>query len=421
MNNTLKLVLSASLALGVLAAPFAEAKVPAEKAELVKQLKKERGGKALGPRIGKKVQKAFELYSADDIKGGLEILLEVEAKDDFDKAYVDRFIGNMYAQEGQIELALKHLKSAKELDELPFDDHKGVIKLMADLSLQEKKYEDALAYYKEFLAFSHDEDPNVYLRMANSYYELKQYDEVLAPARTAIKLFDKPNQNPYVLVMASYYERKMYPEATKAVEDLVKNFPENPKWWTQLGMFYMLTEDYERGLSTMEVAHKQGYLKTESQIKQLAQLYASNGIPYKAAIIQEEFLNKGLIKKTSQTLSVMASTFQNAKEFGKAAKYFGEAAELSKDGDLYRKQGTAYMINEEYEKAVKAFRLALKNGVKREGPVHMGIAEGEFYLENWKSAYAAIQEAKKDKNTAKSAQGWEGYIKDTASRKGTQL
>lgn len=421
MNNTLKLVLSASLALGVAFTPVAEAKVPADKAELVKKLKKDRGGKALGQRIGKKVQNAFELYSADDIKGGLEILLEVEAKDDFDKAYVDRFIGNMYAQEGQIDLALKHLKSAKELDELPFDDHKGVIKLIADLSLQEKEYEAALAHYQEYLDFSYDEDPNVYLRMANAHYELKNYDETLAPARKAIQLFDKPNQNPYVLVMASYYERKMYPEATKAVEDLVKNFPENPKWWTQLGMFYMLIEDYERGLSTMEVAHKQGFLTTESQIKQLAQLYASNGIPFKAAIIQEEFLKKGLIKKNEQSLSIMASTFQNAKEFKKAAHYFGEAAKLADDGDLYRKQGNAFMVAEQFDKAVESFENALEKGVKREGPVYMGLLEAEFYLENWKKAYAAVQEAKKDKNTAKSAASWEGYIKDTASRKGVTL
>lgn len=421
MNNTLKLVLSASLLLGAFVAPTIEAKVPAEKAELVKELKKKRGGKALGPRIGKKVQKAFELYSADDIKGGLEILLEVEATDDFDRAYIDRFIGNMYAQEGQVELALKHLKNAKKLDELPFDDHKGVIKLIADLSLGEKKYKEALASYQEYLDFSHDEDPSVYLRLANAHYELQDYDAVLAPARKAIELYEKPNQNPYVLVMASYYERKMYPEATKAVEDLVKTFPENSKWWTQLGMFYMLTEDYPRGLSTMEVAHKQGYLETESQIKQLAQLYASNGIPFKAAMVQEEYVDKGLIKKNKQTLSVMATTFQNAKEYAKAAKYFGEAAKVDNDADLYRKQAVTFMAMEEFDKAVKSFELALKHNVKRKGPVYMGIAEAQFYLENWKKAYAAVQEAKKDKNTAKTAAGWEGYIKDTADRKGTVL
>ena len=423
MNNVSKLVLSAVLAVGVVAAPMVEAAVPADKKELVKQLKKKRGGKALGPRIGKKVQAAFELYSADDVNGALEILLELEPKNEFDQAYVHRFIGNMYAgQKGQVDKALDSLFKAKELDQLPFDDHAGVIKLIADLSLQEQKFEQAIKHYYEYIEFSYDQDPNVYLRLANSYYEMKKYPEVIEPAKKAIELFPKPNQNPYVLIMASYYERKMYPEATKALETLVKVFPENPKWWTQLGMFYMLIEDYQRGLSTMEVAYKQGYLSTKAQYKQLAQLYASNGIPFKAATILEKYTESGVIDKDRSGVAIMATTFQNAREYKKAAKYFGEAAKIGKvDGDLLRKQGNALMIVEDFSGAVKAYQDALDAGVKREGLVYMALAEAEFYRENWKKAHVAIKKAMEDKSTAKSARGWESYIRDTAERKGVAL
>jgi predicted Zn-dependent protease len=423
MNNTLKLVLAAALTLGVVTAPMVEAKVPADKQEELKKRKKERGGQALAPRIGKKVQKAFELYSEDKINEALELLLELTPKDKFDIATVERFIGNMYAGiEGKAPIALKHLKTSLDTDELPFGDHAATLKLFADLSLQEKNYDDAIAHYQKYIDFSLDEDPNVYLRMANSYYELKQYDKVIAPAQKSISLFEKPNQNPYVLIMASYYERKMNKEAVKAVEMLVKVFPTEPKWWAQLGMFYMLVEDYERGLSTLDVAYKQGYLSTSSQMKQLAQLYATNGIPYKAAMIQEKYISSGLIDKTEQSMAIMANTFQNAKEYAKAAKYYGEAAKVADEpADLYRKQGNAYMILEDFPKAVSAYENSLKEGIKRKGIVYMGIAEANFYLEKWKDAYKAILEAKKDKAVAKSASGWQGYIKETASRKGVVL
>ena len=422
MNNAIKLVLMAAVTTGILMSPMATAKVPADKQELVKELKKKRGGKALGPRVGRKVQQAFDLYTADDIEGALEILLELNPGSDFDKALVERYIGNMYAGlNGKADVALKHLYNAKNLDQLPFDDHKDVIKLIADLSLQEKKYEEAIKHYEEYIAFSYDEDPQVYLRMANSYYELKQYNEVLKPAKRANELFEKPNQNPHVLIFASYYERKMYPEATKAVETLVKIFPEDPKWWRQLGMFYMLTEDYERGLSTMEVAYKQGFLETASQMKQLAQLYATNGIPYQAASVQEKYINSGLIEKTEQAVSIMANTFQNAKEFEKAAKYYGEAAKFSNDADLFRKQANVYMMLEQFDKAAMAYQKSLDAGVKRKGTVYMGLAEANFYMEKWKASHKAILEAIKDKATARSARGWESYIKETASRKGVTL
>ena len=51
----------------------------------------------------------------------------------------------------------------------------------------------------------------------------------------------------------------------------------------------------------------------------------------------------------------------------------------------------------------------------------MAIAEAEFYRENWKKAYVAINKAMEEKATAKSARSWAGYIKDTAERKGVRL
>jgi tetratricopeptide (TPR) repeat protein len=421
MKKFIQLLLTATLVFGF-TAPIVQAKVPADKLEEKKKREKERGGKALGPRVGKKVQSAFELYSEDKVNEALEMLLEVETSDKFDRAYLDRFIGNMYAgQEGKAEIALDYLAKALKADQLPFNDHAGVIKLIADLSLQEKKYENAIKHYDMYIDFSLDQDPQVYLRKANAYYELRQYENVIKPAKQAIKLFETPNQNPYILIMASYYERKMYPESVKAVEELVKNFPEEPKWWAQLGMFYMLVEDYERGLSTMELAHKQGFLDKESQMKQLAQLYATNGIPYKAAVIQEQYINSGLIKKNEQALSIMANTFQNAKEYDKVVKYYGEAAKLSNSGELFKKQATVLLIKEKFKDAAVAYQKAIDAGVDRPGWVYMGLAEANFYLGKFEDAYAAILEAKKDKNTEKSAKGWEGYIKETASRKGVTL
>ncbi|GAA0298879.1 tetratricopeptide repeat protein [Psychrosphaera haliotis] len=416
-------LLVASLVLGIASTSIpAQAKVPADKLEEVERRKKERGGQVLGTRVGKKIAAAYELYSAEQVNEALELLLELEPKGAFDKAYVNRFIGNMYAGiEGKANIALERLVKAKEADVLPFNDHAATIKLLADLSLQEQQFQSALDYYKEYVEFSLDEDPNVYLRMSNSLYEMKKYDEAVVPARRAIELFPTPNQNPYILVMASYYEQKKFVEATKAVEDLVKVFPENPKWWTQLGSFYMMTEDFERGLSTFELAYKQGFLEKENQFKQLAQLYATNGIPFKSAEIQEKHIKKGIIKESKQSLSVLAATYRNAKEFAKAAEYYAKAGKMSDDGEFLKDQGNMLLALERNSEAVKAFNLALDKGVKRKGVVYMAIAEAHFYQRQWKQAHKAIKLAMKDKNTAKSAKSWEAYIRESAERDGVML
>ena len=228
------------------------------------------------------------------------------------------------------------------------------------------------------------------LTIANGYYELKQYAKVIEPANKSIEYFakwDKPNQNPYILKMASYYERRMNKEATQVVEDLVKNFPEESKWWVQLGSFYALTEENEKALSTYRLALEQGFLDKEIHFKRLAQFYSNAGIPFKSASVQEEYMNKGIIEKNEKAYSVMAQTFQNAKEFKKAAKYYGLAAKEKNDADLYRKQGIALMASENYKDAVKAFEKSLEAKPKRKGPVYLAMGEAQFYLENWKKAH----------------------------------
>lgn len=418
MKTVLNLFLCAVISVGITFVPFAEAKVPADKQEELKKRQKARGGKVLGPRAGKKVQKAFELYQEDKVNEALEILLEMTPKDKFDRANVDRYIGSMYAGiEGKGKEAIVRLKSAIESDELPFRDHSEILRNLAALSMQALEYEDAVKYYKEYIDFSLDEDEKVYVGIANAYYELKQYKNVFKPAKQAIALQETPNQNPYILIMASYYELKNYKETTKAVEVLVKTFPEESKWWVQLANFYALIEDYDRALSTFEVSYRNGYLKKGSEMKRLAQLYANNGIPYKAAIVQEKYINSGLIKKDDQSLSIMASTFQNAKEFKKAATYYGEAAKLSNDGDLFRKQGNNLMILEQYKAALVAFEKAMKAGFKRKGMLQVLIGEANFYLENWQASYDAFEAAKEHKNIAKTAASWQSFVKETAGRK----
>lgn len=117
----------------------------------------------------------------------------------------------------------------------------------------------------------------------------------------------------------------------------------------------------------------------------------------------------------------MAQTFQNAKEFKKAAKYYGEAARLDNSADLYRKQGIALMASEDYKGAVKAFEKSLENKPKRAGAVYLALGEAEFYLENWKKSHQAFTKAKESKRSARTAKGWLGYVADTARRKGVTL
>ena len=391
-----------------------------------KEEKKKRPTQLVGPSVGKKVQKAFELYAGDetkgiesDIDGALVVLLDINAKKDYDKAYVARFIAVMYATKGDNEKeAIKYLKIAVAPDILNEGDHGEAIKLLADLQMQTKDYKNALKNYYAWMEFTGKNDGNTWVKIAQAHYELKQLDKMIVPADKAIAAFgDKPNQNPYVLKLTSYYERKKYKEAIEVLETVILIFPENKAWWTQLPMFYLLVEDYPKAVQTLDLAYKQGFLEKESQIKTLANLYSSSEAPYKAAKLLEKHIESGLVKRDDKNISTLANAYHAAQHVGTAAKYYGELAKMTNEAKHYRKQGMLLKQDEQFTKAILALNKALELGVKNKGRIHMSIAESYFYLEKYKKAYVAINKAMEDPKSRKSAKSWKGFIVDTARRK----
>jgi len=384
-----------------------------------KEEKKKRPTKLVGQSVGKKVQKAFEAYTTDDIDGALIILKNIRTNKNYDQAYVARFIAVMYATKGNNEKkAIEYLKKAVKPDILNEVDHGEALKLLADLQMQTKDYRGALANYYAWMTFTGKNDGNTWVKISQANYELKQLGKMIVPADKAIAAFgDKPNQNPYVLKLTSYYERKKYKEAIKVLETVILIFPKNKVWWTQLPMFYLLVENYAKAVQTLDLAYKQGFLDKESQIKTLANLYSSAEAPYKTAKLLEKHMASGLLKRDDKNISTLANAWHAAQHIGTAAKYYGELAKMTNNAKHYRKQGMLLKQDEQFTKAIPALKKALELGIKNEGRIYMSIAESYFYLNKYKKAYAAINKAMADPKSRKAAKSWQSFIADTAKRK----
>ena len=419
MNKILtSLTLLASLVLVQLPTSFDVSAAGAEKSE-----KPKRKTRLMGPTVGKKVGKAFELYSTDDIKGALALLLEINAKSDYDKAILARYIAVMYATLGDQEAkAIEYLKKAVGPDILNESDHGEAIKLLADLQMQTKDYQGALDNYKAWMDFTGKSDGDTWVKIAQANYELKRLPKMITPANNAIAAYgDKHNKNPYILKLTSYYETKKYKDAVNVLETAVQLFPNEKAFWKQLGNFYLLVEDYQRGMATLDLAYKQGYLEKESEIKTLSSLYAQNNMPFKSAQLLEKHISSGLVKRDDTNIYSLANAWHAAQHIDKAAKYYGELAKMTNEAKHYSKQGTLLAQDEQFAKAVVALNKAIDLGVSNKGRLYMSIAESHFYLAEYKEAYAAIQNAMKDPKTRKGAKSWVSYIKDTAARKGKSI
>jgi hypothetical protein len=398
--------------------PLSSYAIGAEKSD-----KPERKTQLVGPTVGKKVAKAFEAYSVEsedgsNIDNALAILLEIEGKKEYDIAFLNRFIGVMYAQKGEERKSLDYLNKAIAPDILNAPEQGESLRLVGDLQMQVQGYKEALVAYNAWMDFTGKSDANIWLKIAQANLELKQYDKVIAPADKAIAdLGDKINQNPYILKLNSYYERKMFKKCVEVLETAVQILPEVKLFWTQLGSFYAMIEDYPKSLATMDLAYKKGYLDKESQIKMLANLYAQSDIPHKSALLLEKYIDSGLVTRDDSNLFTLANSWHAAQHIDKAASYYGELAKMTNLSKHYSKQGMLLNQDEQFAKAIVALKKAIEIGVKNPGRLNQSIAESYFYLENYKQAYVYINKALKDPKSRRTAKGWVSFIQDTAKRK----
>ncbi|KKL00762.1 hypothetical protein EIK76_15495 [Rheinheimera mesophila] len=384
--------------------------------------RKNRKSSAVGEKVGKAIGKAYELYGAEKLNEAIAVLSDVESSNEFDMAYLNRFLGNMWAAKDE-KKAINYLRQAIKPDVLSFTDQAAALRLLADLLLSDKQYNEAIKTYNQWLDFTGEKEANVYLRIASAYMEMKQYQKVIEPADMAIALQDKakPNAGPYTLKFSAYFEMKNNKKAIEVLETTVKIFPSEKRWWTYLAQFYSIEEQYDKALVTLEVAAMQGMLDSANEYKLLAQLYSNANIPYKAGTTLEKHIKSGLIKKDKTMLNSMASSFQAAREMDKAAQYYGESAQLDNDGDAYRRQGSSLILAEKYSAAVVALNKALEAGVQAKGPVYLALVEAYFYQNKFKDAYQAVQKAKADPKYARQAASWESYIKERASKNNVTL
>ncbi|GGI75517.1 tetratricopeptide repeat protein [Shewanella gelidii] len=374
----------------------------------------DRQNKAVGERVGKKVGKAYKAYQESKLDEAIAIMLELNPRNDFDKAFVDRMLGNFYAEKGKMSSALKYLKKAVDADNLGGADHAQTLRLYSDLLIQEKKYKEAIDSYYKWMDFTCKTEAVVFKRIGIAHSELSQWDKVLQVADKGLSLVDKPDKGLYQMKLTAYFNKKQFKNAVKVLETMVPLFQDDKRLWVQLAQFYLMTENYPKSLATYDLAYKNGFLETAGNITRLAQLLSQKGSHYKAAKIFEKHMKEGLIESNKKSYKSLAGFYHNAKELKEAAEYYGLAAAIDEDASLYLKQGRILALDRQFKRAIPVFEKALSLGIKNPGEAQFELALAHLSLKQYKSAYKRATQASKDKKTARSAKSYISYIKEKA-------
>lgn len=287
--------------------------------------------KELSRRTARQVQNAYELQLKEKPDEAITILAKLNPSGQYDLAYVNRMLGGLYWQTQQPQLAIKTLTLAIEQEALPAVQHRDTQKMLADILLMEGRYKLAESYYQGLMpAYEQAKDLDwLWLRIAQAQYQQEKWAQVEKSIgyqqryRRQAKL--QPKVMPLNMMLGALLAQKKWQTAIPTASSLRALEPDNYVWWRQLITLYIYTQQQQQALITLQQADRVGFELSEQYLMLMAQLYAQDGVPQKAA--QTYTRLKGL-DNSATLLAQQAEYWQGAKEWDKATSVWFKAAQI---------------------------------------------------------------------------------------------
>jgi len=345
------------------------------------------------------------LAALNELKGRLDRLSASE------KAMMWQSFGYAYTQQEQYGAGIDAFeKCLAEKGGLPEQAVVNTRYNLAQLYLAQENYAKAIENFEIWFAAAENPSADAHYMLAAAYSQAEQPSKALPHARQAVAKAPAVKEPWLQLLLSLDFQLKEYGEAASVLRKLIAAFPKKT-YWMQLGSVYLESGDRKRALATMELAYEQGFLSSESELKNLVQLYLFNELPYAAAKLMEKELAAGRITSNVANWEMLGNTWLQARERKRAIPALERAAELSDDGNLFARLGQTHAAEEDWPAARKALASALaKGGLRDPADIQLLLGIANASESHWKEARGAFAAAQKYDKTRGAATEWLRHI-----------
>ncbi|MFN2287602.1 MAG: tetratricopeptide repeat protein [Chromatocurvus sp.] len=291
---------------------------------------------------------------------------------------------------------------------------------VAQLYFVQEQWRQGIDALLKWFEMSDNAPANAYVLLSQGYYQLEDYPKSLENVEIAIDIYREKDKTPkeqwYNLARFLYTEQGDTDSGLQVLEQLLTHYP-NKDYWVQLGYMYSEKNNQMRQLGAMETAYVQDLLDKDGELRNLASLYLSKDVPYKAGKVLEEGLEGDIVEESAKNYELLAGSWRQAQEVAKAIPAMEIAASKSDSGDLYTQLGNIYLDGEQFGKAIEAINKGLRRGgVKRPDSARLVLGMAHFNREEYSQAREAFKAAGRDERSEKYAQQWINYMESEIER-----
>lgn len=358
----------------------------------------------LSPYAANKALQANQFAQEERFGEAIRLLEETHSTRAYDKAYLARMIGVFYWQNEQLKPAIKSLNNAVNSGELQDEQGWTTRRMLADLLLMDKQYQQALPHYYQLTKQvpSNQNAHELWLRIGQLHYQLQQWKKTLE-AMAHYDRFQRPDEiTPLSVKLGAQLQLERWSPAIDTLKRLITLEPTKSSWWLQLVSLELRTSQQQEALNSLGLAKLQGVELSQQELRLLAQLYAQNGIPERAAqlLVQLSTPNSDI-----ELLTECATYWQRAKEWDKAIETWLIAAK--RESQYYWNVALLQSQQGEYQQALVS--LDQVKDSQRQPEIALARARILYKLNKLDDALAQAKKAH-HLEPSKESKGWVNYL-----------
>ena len=420
MNRTGSIFIGIAL---VLAGTFVMVPQQVEAAERQPNVRTERTP-AMREFVFKRLSHARDLVEEGQVGKAISSLDDLRAQGStnfYETAMIWNLYAYLYYSQENYPKAIEAYRNVINTDGIPQSLYTNTLYSLAQLHIAEGDFEAALQPLQKWFDATEEPGARAWVFLAQVHLQIGNLDKASSAIRSALDLAQRqgvtPDEQWLLLARAIHYQQRDYERLRDVLASLALSWPKR-EYWIQLGAVFGELGDEKRQIAALEAAYEQGVFEKQSDYVSLAQLLLSNEVPFKAARILEEGIEKGIVAEDASNLRLLADAYTMAREYEEAIETLNAAAGISEDGELYLRLAQVQMDRTDWKAAAKAADRALeKGGLARPDVAHIILGLSAFNLKQYERAVESFSAAKEFDGSRDTAQQWLDHVERERNRR----
>lgn len=373
--------------------------------------------------VFKRLSRARDLAEKGEIEQAIKLLDDMRGQgrtNSYETAMLWNLYAYLYYSQENYGKAIEAYRNVVNTDGIPQSLHTSTLYSLAQLHIAQGDYDKALVPLQQWFEATEKPGARAWVFLSQVHLQVGNLDKASSAIRAALdqahKQAETPEEQWLQLARAIYYQQRNFERLRDVLASLALSYPKR-EYWIQLGAVFAELGQEKRQIASLEAAYEQGWFEKESDYVSLAQLLLGNEVPFKAARILEEGIEKKLVERNTGNLRLLADAYTMAREYKEAVDTLNVAAANADDGELYLRLAQVQLDRTNWEAAASAAVAALqKGGLDRPDVAHIIRGLAAFNLRNYDTAIAAFRRAGKFEASRETAQQWLEHVEREQSR-----